>query len=175
MDKHQELVQKYFKRNFFCYFTGGIFSVAGFTTLGLFTIMPGLIHEIVLRIPSIQPIENRLVTALGICFWGVSPLLGFFFTGYFESKTKRKHIIIKWSLIARITYLSISLATLFMYKLGYPFYLFILYISLLNNAFISGFMFEMHGQFAGFFPSCKVLKELRPAVSVRILFDVFFP
>jgi MFS family permease len=148
-DNHQDLVQKYFRWNFNCHFWEGVAAVAAFTIFGVFTIMPGLIHEIAQRAPEIIPYENRLVTGLGIAFWGISPLMGFFFTGYFESKKERKYIFIKWGLIAKISFLSVTVATFFMTSIGYKGYLVVLYLSLIGYALVSGFMMPQWLDFIG--------------------------
>ena len=64
------LASLHFRRNFTCHFTDGIFAVAGFSALGIATILPGMVHQMALRDPSLVPFENRLATMFGTVFWG---------------------------------------------------------------------------------------------------------
>jgi MFS family permease len=149
MINHLELVQKYFKHNFKCHFIEGIFALIGFTLLGANTILPGLIHEIAQRYPQILPFENRLATAVGICFWGFYMTIGFFFAGFFESMTERKPMFVRWNFLNRFNYLIIALATIFMLKIGYLHFLIIFYLALLVNSFIAGAFYPQWVDFIG--------------------------
>jgi len=131
--------QSNLKRNFTCLLLDGGFWSAGFASLGLFTIMPGLIHEIGLRYPAIVPFENRFATLAGLCFFGVSQLVAIFCPGLYETRARRLPLFMAFAWLSRLTFVYIALATIFMNRIGYPAYLVVLFASLLWYGVVNGF------------------------------------
>jgi MFS family permease len=149
MANTQELVLRHLKRNFACHLFDGAFWAAGYAALGLFTIMPGLIHEIGLRYPAIKPFENRLATLTGICFFGISQFISFFVAGKYESRSVRLPAFLKSAIMQRTGILLIAAATLGMEYIGYQAYLFILFLSLACYGISSGFAGPLWIDFVG--------------------------
>lgn len=116
----------------------GIFAVAGFTVLGAATIMSGMIHEIAQRYPAILPYENRLATSVLVCFFLLSVFPSFLFSGIFEGMSVRKPLFLKIVFMPRFTLFLIALATFFMIKIGYAYYLVLFYLLLIVWTFFSG-------------------------------------
>lgn len=114
MADHTELAQKYLRTNFMVLLLDGICAVGGFSTLGLASILPGMIHEIARRNPALQPWENRIATILLVCFWGLSSITSFMFGGWFENRSHRKPPFLILAFVGRLAFPAMFLITLFM-------------------------------------------------------------
>jgi MFS family permease len=149
MSTTQELVHKHFTRNFSCHLLDGGFWGAGFAALGLYTIMPGLIHEIAMRHPAIAPYQNRLATLSGVCFFGLSQWIGFFVAGIYETKSRRLPAFLFGAAMQRVAFFIIAPATFFMDHIGYGPYLVLLFFALSWYGVASGFVGPLWIDFVG--------------------------
>jgi MFS family permease len=131
VQNHSDLVKKYFALNFGCFLFDGVTAVAGFTLLGAATLMPALIHDIALRNPGLAKWENRLATAITVCFWGISSITSFVSSGLFEHKTHRKPLFLFLAAIARLAFPMIVVVTMAATTLSYQWFVGLLLFALI--------------------------------------------
>lgn len=180
MAPHQQLVQRYLPRNFTCILLDGITAVGGFSALGLASIMPGMINEVAQRCPQIRPYENRIATALMVCFWGFSSVTAFLFGGQDEHRTHRKRAFIVMAFIARLAFPMIALTVFFMQRLGYGLFVWLFLGSLTWWSVFNGVLVPQWFDYIGrLIPVNRrgVLFSLRDAVGtvLGIAIISFFP
>jgi len=124
--------------NFRCHFIDGVFSLIGYSIFNAHAIMPGFIHELVVRHPYLQPYENRLVQTLVVLFVGVAGPVSFLTAGLSEHLTERKGWFLRWVFTGRFTVLAIALCTLAMGWMGATVFLTLLYSLVLVRAVAAG-------------------------------------
>ncbi|MBD3241277.1 MAG: MFS transporter [Chitinivibrionales bacterium] len=149
MVPHQQLVQRHLPRNFTCMLLDGITAVGGFSALGIASIMPGMIHEVALRCPQLKPYENRIATALMVCFFGLSSVSGFLLGGQDEHKTHRKRPFIVLAFTSRLSFPLLVLTVFFMERLGYQLFVWLFLGSLTWWALVNGVLMPQWFDYVG--------------------------
>ncbi|MBI5723019.1 MAG: MFS transporter [Planctomycetes bacterium] len=137
-EAYEQLRDRHFRHNFVCHLFDGIFALAAFSAIGVTTFLPCLVEDLTRRQPELEPYRNRLAALMTCCFFGLTQLSAFLFAGYFEGKIRRKHILIWATFIARLGYVVLLLATVYMFNLGFTAYLAVLYASLCWFAIFNG-------------------------------------
>ncbi len=149
MQNHQDLIKQHVPTNFGCFFFDGVTALAGFTALGASSLMPALVHEIALRNPALARWENRLATAVVVCFWGLSAITSFVSSGLFESRTHRKRLFLWLAALARISFPLIVIVTLFSTRMDYRWFVALLLVSLSWWGFANGVLMPQWYDYIG--------------------------
>lgn len=118
MSHAENLVNKYFRHNFLCHFADGICWNVGITLIGTNTILAGLINQIAQQHREIFPVQNQVITILGIAFSGLPQIFSVLFINTFESRSIRKPLFLLFVFISRFSFVAITLVTIFVQQLG---------------------------------------------------------